>query len=433
MILDHLRDIWLDDSEPFLVTSKDSLTFDQIIGYIPDDIRTIKSGDVVVLIGDFDSETITVLLHLLELGAIVVPLTEETSQQHEYFIQESRAQYVFFRSKLIKTISNVQDHHPLLESLRLHSNPGLILFTTGTTGKPKAILHNFKSFIARYRTPRPSLRSLSFLLFDHIGGINTLLHMLYNKGLVVSLRTRSVEDVLNQCEKYSVELLPTTPTFLRMLSFYPDLESKFPKSVKIISYGTERMDIHTLSTLVSLLPDVDFRQTYGMSELGILRIKSRAKDSLQMNVGGEGVETKIIDNILYIRSQSRMLGYLNADSPFDEQGWYCTKDIVEEFDGGFVQIVGRDSDIINIAGLKFLPSDVEQKCLGFPGIKYIKAVGVDNPITGQYLELRIEPFDFNDFSLDDFKNFIKKVLPKYMRPSKFKLMEIPISHRMKKL
>jgi len=257
--------------------------------------------------------------------------------------------------------------------------------------------------------------------------------MLYNRGLVVSVPSRSVEDVLSACDKYSVELLPATPTFLRILTFYPEIASKIPQSLKIITYGTERMDSHTLKTLVQLLPDIDFRQTYGMSELGILRIKSRARDSLQMKVGGEGVETKIIENILYIRSKSRMVGYLNAPSPFDDEGWFCTKDIVEKYDNDYIQIVGRDGDIINIAGLKFLPCEVEQKCLEYPGIKYVKALGVENPITGQYLELRIEPYDFQKFNLDDFKIYISSVFPKHMRPSRYRLTHIPVSHRLKKI
>ena len=118
--------------------------------------------------------------------------------------------------------------------------------------------------------------------------------------------------------------MPTTPTFLRMLSLYPDIK-KNSNSLKIISYGTERMDQPTLDRLCQQFPEIDFRQTYGMSELGILRIKSLARNSLFMKVGGEGIQTKIVENILYIKSKNKMVGYLNSESPFDNEGWYCTK------------------------------------------------------------------------------------------------------------
>ena len=64
-------------------------------------------------------------------------------------------------------------------------------------------------------------------------------------------------------------------------------------------------------------------------------------------------ETRIIDNVLEIRSQTRMLGYLNAESPFDDEGWYNTKDIVEERNG-YYKVTGRISEVINVGGLKFM-------------------------------------------------------------------------------
>lgn len=433
MILSRLEQIWQNSDHPFYIGGSNARLSYNDIRQIPiDSLDVVNCGDVVALIGDFDPESIASLLGLLDKGAIVVPLSEETQDQHEYFLGQSYAQYVYRKNQLLEVRSAVQFHHPLLDELRAKSNPGLILFTTGTTGRPKAILHDFIPFISRYGTPRPPLRALSFLLFDHIGGLNTLFHMLFNLGVIVSLKARNVETVLNICRTHSIELLPTTPTFLRMLSLYPGLDQVFPPSVKIISYGTERMDEPTLQRLVSFLPHVDFRQTYGMSELGILRIKSLARDSLYMKVGGEGVDTKVVDNILYIRSKNRMLGYLNAESPFDDQGWYCTKDIVECLDNGYLKITGRDSDVINIAGLKFMPSEVERVCLGHPLVRYAKALGVTNPITGQYLEVQIDPLS-DQFDLAEFKQYLSSKLPRYMQPSKIKIAPPTISHRMKKL
>ena len=71
-----------------------------------------------------------------------------------------------------------------------------------------------------------------------------------------------------------------------------------------------------------------------------------------MKVGGEGVKTKIEDEVLYIKSDSRMIGYLNAKSPFDSDGWYNTKDIVET-NGEYIKVVGRTTEVINVGGLKF--------------------------------------------------------------------------------
>ena len=139
--------------------------------------------------------------------------------------------------------------HPMLDSLRRIDHPGLILFTTGTTGKQKAILHDFLPFIRRYDTSRPPLKALRLLLFDHIGGLNTLLHILFNQGHVISIFDRSVNALIDAINEYSVELLSATLGFLRLLSLYPDIKNKISKTVKIISYGTELVDKPTLDRL----------------------------------------------------------------------------------------------------------------------------------------------------------------------------------------
>lgn len=438
MFLEYLNRIWENTNYPFLeVPGGESLCFSQISDVVVTGIEKVQSGDVVALIGDFNGESIACLLRLLAKGAIVAPLTYDTRSRHEYFITESRAQYVFEGSTLTKVIGTQQNRHEMLDILRDRNNPGLILFTTGTTGSPKAILHDFIPFISRYTTPRPPLKAISFLLFDHIGGINTLLHMLFNRGQTVSIKDRSVDSVAKTIKDYAVELLPTTPTFLRMFSLHPDIEKKIGDSLKIISYGTERMDQPTLERLAEQFPMIDFRQTYGMSELGILRIKSKARNSIYMNVGGEGVETKIIDNILRIRAKNRMIGYLNAESPFDQDGWYCTDDVVNQQADGSIAITGRKSDIINIAGLKFFPSEVEIRCLEVRGIRFAKAYGVSNPITGEYLEISIEPDTTDSFQSesqlkDALKSYLSKKLPSYMQPSRIRIEKQRLSHRFKR-
>ena len=191
------------------------------------------------------------------------------------------------------------------------------------------------------------------------------------------------------------------------------------------------MDQITLDALCELLPEIDFRQTFGMSELGIVRVKSESRNSLFMRVGGEGVETRIVDKVLEIRSKTRMLGYLNAESPFDNDGWYNTGDLVEERDG-FYRILGRTNEVINVGGLKFMPSEVERIALQFQGIALAKAKGKNNPITGQHVELIVEPLKGAVLNKLEFQAFLRKTLPKHMCPQKLVLSDIAISHRFKK-
>jgi long-chain acyl-CoA synthetase len=428
-LIEKLSNIWSGIDYPFLIHNGIELKFSQIASQNPVDLSLVKQGDVVAIIGDFNPSSILTLLRLIDLGVVVVPLTVESTHEHEYFF-ESALVDVVIRDGLVNRRSNNKKHE-FIESLRTKSHAGLVLFSTGTTGRPKAILHDLTLFLKRFETPRPTLRTINFLLFDHIGGINTLLHTLFNKGVVVAPEARTVDSVLETCRKFHVEVLPTTPTFLRLMLMSGAVPDKVPSCLKVVTYGTERMDQPTLEDLCKLLPNVDFRQTFGMSELGIVRVKSESRDSLFMKVGGEGVETRVVNNVLQIRSESRMLGYLNASSPFDTEGWYDTKDVVEVKDS-YYKVTGRISDVINVGGLKFMASEVERIALNFPNVSLVKVTPKQNPITGQHVELTVQPTIEGTVDKDLLMAFLKEKLQTHMVPKRIRIESVSVGHRFKR-
>jgi len=429
ILLQTLAERWKVSDSPFLIHNNVELKFSDVTNQTPIALSKIRKGDVVALIGDFNPLSILTLLQLVELGVIIVPLTRETTHEHEYFYETALVDVVIDHD----TVSR-REHdktHELINTLREKEHAGLVLFSTGTTGRPKAILHDLTLFLKRFLIPRPTLRTINFLLFDHIGGINTLFHTLFNKGVVVAPEERSVSSILNTCQKYDVELLPTTPTFLRMMLMSGAVPDMVPSCLKVITYGTERMDQPTLDELCRLLPEVDFRQTFGMSELGIVRVKSKSRSSMFMKIGGEGVETKVEENVLFIRSQSRMLGYLNATSPFDSEGWYNTKDVVEARDG-FYMVVGRVSDVINVGGLKFMASEVERVALEYPNVELVKAFAKPNPITGQHVELIVQPTKHSELETNLLSEYLKSRLQSHMVPRRIRVERVAVGHRFKK-
>ena len=428
-ILEKLKQRWKDIDYPFLVHSKGELRFDEIAEQASVDLSNVQSGDVVALIGDFDPQSILTLLQLIDKNVILAPLTTDTKLQHDYFFESALVDVVIEGASVRRIEHGVT--HEFIEQLRSKDHAGLVLFSTGTTGRPKAILHDLTLFMQRFETPRPTLKTINFLLFDHIGGLNTLLHTLFNKGTVVAPKSRSVEDILATCLEHEIEVLPTTPTFLRMMLMSGLIPDSVPETLRIITYGTERMDQPTLNALCELLPNVDFRQTFGMSELGIVRVKSEARDSLFMKVGGEGVETRVVDKVLEIRSETRMLGYLNAESPFDSDGWYNTKDIVEERDGLY-KVTGRTSEVINVGGLKFMASEVERVALQYEHVELAKAEAKSNPITGQHVELTVQSVSNHDLDKAGLKAFLSEQLPNHMVPKRLKVSSVSVGHRFKR-
>jgi acyl-CoA synthetase (AMP-forming)/AMP-acid ligase II len=220
-------------------------------------------------------------------------------------------------------------------------------------------------------------------------------------------------------EKYRVELLPTSPTFINLILLSEAYKRHELSSLKTITYGTEPMTESTLKRLHEILPEAQLQQTYGLSELGILRSKSKDSRSLWVKVGGEGFETKIVDDTLWIRAQSAMMGYLNAPSPFDEEGWMNTEDVVE-VDGEYVRILGRKTELINVGGQKVYPVEVESVLMQMSNVRDVAVHGEKNPIMGQIVAARVNLFDPEN--VDIFKRrlriFCRDKLSPYKIPAK---------------
>jgi long-chain acyl-CoA synthetase len=344
----------------------------------------VRSGEAIVLDADYSPGSIALLLASIANRNIVVPIAAHVKSDREKYAAVAEATWRF--RVLPDDTYEWQGYsrvmrHPLSLGLRDQGSPGLILFSSGSTGEPKAALHNLDFLLAKYQVRRHSQRIIAFLLFDHIGGFNTLLYTLANHGCVIALTARDAVSVCHAIERHRVQILPTSPTFLNLLLISAAWRDFDLSSLTLITYGTEAMPQATLKKLNEVFPNIRFLQTYGLSELGILRSKSRTSDSLWVKVGGEDYETRIIDGVLHIRAKSSMLGYLNAASPFDEDGWFNTQDEVE-VDGEWLRFKGRKSDIINVGGEKVYPADVESVILELDNVIDAAVSKEAHPITG---------------------------------------------------
>lgn len=401
-------------------------------------VQAITSGNVVGLEGDYSPNVCALLLALIQQKTIVVPLTKASGGHREEFLNTAEVQQVFTFEhsdnwKIEKR--DVQVSNPLSKDLIGMGEPGLVLFSSGSTGKNKAALHNFTKIIEKYKVPRHRMCTINFLLFDHIGGINTLFYTLSNGGTVITTPDRNPDRVCKLIEDHEVELLPTTPTFLNLLLISEVYQNYDLSSLKLITYGTEVMPESILNRVHQALPNARLLQTYGLSELGILRSKSKDSSSLWVKVGGEGFETKVVDGILWIRADSAMMGYLNAPSPFTEDGWFITGDAVE-VDGEYIHILGRKSEIINVGGEKVYPAEVESVLQMMEGVEDVAVCSEANPITGQIIKARVK-LD-TDESLSEFRKrmreFCRDKLTNYKIPQKvFIVTEEMHGERFKKM
>lgn len=345
----------------------------------------VQGGDAVILLGDYSPQAISIFLALVELGCILIPLTPGVYDSLMQSLPEVAPVWHIDATKDDATIDRVNETAALPNLyLELHARgvPGLVMFTSGSSGRPKAVVHDFSKLLDKFRTPRPAMITLNFLLFDHWGGLNTMLHALSNLCLIVFPDRRTPESVCELIEQHRIELLPATPSFLNLLLISGAHLRHDLTSLKIISYGAEPMPASTLAGMHKAFPNVELRQTYGMIELGVLRAKTRSVDSLWVKVGGEGYQLRVVDGILQIKAESAMLGYINAPSPFTPDGYLITGDLVEQ-DGEWLRILGRNSDIINVGGQKVYPSEVEAVILEQPNVVDAVVYGESHPLTGK--------------------------------------------------
>jgi len=399
--------------------------------------EAVRPGTVAALEADFSPNAVALLLALVEAQAVLVPLTGAVASRKEEFLEIAEAEVAIRLAaddEATFTRRPCTAAHPIYAELRTRQHPGLVLFSSGSTGKSKAAVHDLVPILDKFRAPRHARRTMAFLLFDHIGGINTMLYTLSNAGCLVTVEDRSPEAVLGAVEKHRVELLPTSPTFLNLLLVSEAYKHHDLSSLKLITYGTEPMPESTLRRLHELLPRVELLQTYGLSEVGILRSKSKSSDSLWVKVGGEGFETRVVDGVLHVKSRSAMLGYLNAPNPFTPDGWLVTGDVVQQ-DGEFLRILGRQSEVINVGGQKVHPAEVENVIQELPNVVGAVVFAEPNALTGNIVCAQVALAEKEDPKqlARRVKQHCRERLPPFAVPVKVILVdEVEHSERFKK-
>ena len=398
----------------------------------------IEKGSITIVEADFSPDSVALLLALIENGCVLVPITASVVSKRDEFIKIAEGEVFFKIDKKDKvTISKLKcnSKNEVYQKLKETGHPGLVLFSSGSSGKSKASVHDITPFLEKYKVRKQTLRTITFLLYDHIGGFNTLFYTLSNTGLIVTVSDRSPYGVLKAIEKYKVELLPTSPTFINLILLSEAYKSHDISSLKTVTYGTEPMPESTLKRFKKLFPNIKLLQTYGLSEVGILSSKSKSSDSLWVKVGGEGFQTRVVDGLLEIKAKSAMLGYLNAPSPFTADGWFKTGDAVE-VDGEYIKILGRESEIINVGGEKVYPQEIENVIQEMGNIAEVTVYGEKNTIMGNIVcaKVRFNRDEDKRSNISHLKKYCRKRLENYKVPVKIKIVgEEQYSERFKKI
>ncbi|MFT3923598.1 MAG: fatty acid--CoA ligase family protein [Myxococcales bacterium] len=389
--------------------------------------RKVVAGSVVLIEGGFSPNAVGLVLALVQRKAVIVPLTPLSRVHRPQFVELAQVQCsVLFDDQDQWTI--VEEGHSvdnaLLQKLTARGHPGLVIFSSGSTGKPKAVLHDMVALLGKFRKPSAPKSILTFLLFDHIGGMDTLFTSLSSGGTMVTTPSRDPDVVCRAIAAHRVHTLPASPTFLNLLLISEAYRNHDMSALRVIAYGTESMPTNVLQKLSEAFPGVKLAQTYGISELGVLRTRSRDDGSLWIKFKTDDFQVKVVDNVLWIRTPAAMMGYLNAPDLLDADGWLNTEDAVE-VDGDYFRILGRVSELVNVGGQKVFPAEVENIISQMENVRDVAVYGERNPLTGQSLAARVnlltpEPFDAFRKRL---RAFCRERLPSYKIPTRVELTE----------
>ena len=377
--------------------SKNAIVFEDRIYTYEEFIKQIKdyknildkhniSSKIVVILGDYSFYNLALFFALYENKNIIVPITSNIKKVQDDFIEESFCKTIIKTDEKNLLIQNLKTtaSHNMIDNLIEKNSSGLILFSSGSTGKPKAMIHNLDTLIDSFKDKKEkSMNMLVFLMFDHIGGLNTVFNALCMGACLIIPKIKDAKTICELIEKYKIMVLPSSPTFLNLILISQEYKNYDLSSLRMITYGTETMPQSLLLKLKEVFPKVKFLQTFGTSETGISTTSSKSSNSLFMKLEDINGEYKIVENELWLRSKTQVLGYLNASmDSFTSDGWFKTGDLVE-VDGEYIKIIGRAKEVINVGGQKVLPSEIESIILEMEEISDCMVYGEKNAITGQ--------------------------------------------------
>lgn len=352
----------------------------------------IQAGQVIGVQSDFTLAAIAMTLALFRRGCVAAFISSKTADPAEQLHDACAAGLFTFPSGEEPVFEGQSPPlpHRLLDRLTTQHKAGFIIFSSGSSGRPKAILHDLEAFLAAYDRRTKAMTTLAFLLFDHVAGLDTLLYTLHAGGCLVLVGDRNPNAVCDLISRWSVEVLPVSPSFLKLLCLSGAAEGAALGSLRIITFGSEPMDETTLQRVSETFPNVQIRQKYGASEFGAPAARTRQDNGLWIRLDSDGVKVRVIEDILWLKAPTTMLGYLNADLPPMEDGWICTGDRVE-IDGEWMRILGRQSDLINVGGEKVFPSEVEAVISELQDVAEVAVSGERHPMVGEVVTALVRP------------------------------------------
>ena len=328
-------------------------------------------------------DSITQLLSLAAVGAHVFLIEFDTAANNVDQWGTDFGWAVVFEA-------NGSQRHLSSHSATTSKTNAVTILTSGTTGKPKAVQHTWESLTRPVRKTSQGQRWLLTYRPNLYAGLQVLLQCLVNHGaLVVPAFGTSAEDVATLAHDAQVEFASATPSYWRWLLTLADTDTLKRIPLKQITLGGEAVDQPTLDALKNVFRKTRLVHIYATTELGrcfsVTDGKAGFPTKFLEATSDDGIQMKIEDAELVVRSANAMSRYDRSDAVCPQDDWFHTGDLVT-YDGDRVHFVGRKSDMINVGGNKVYPMEVENVVRSVAGVADVRIYGEASSIMGQLVK-----------------------------------------------
>jgi acyl-CoA synthetase (AMP-forming)/AMP-acid ligase II len=312
----------------------------------------------------------------------------------------------------------------------------LLIRTTGTTGTPKAARHDWRVLSQTVAGVRPTLDQRWLLAYgpQQFAGVQVLLHALAARATLVAPFPRLPKDCVQAMVDEKVTCLSATPTFWRfLLAEARSRQVEWPELTQI-TLGGEAVPPDLLDDLRRLFPEANVSQVYASTEFGSITSVRDGRPGIPVAaLHGEanpGSNVRVLDGQLWVRASAGMLGYAGDDAaapdPDRAEIWRPTGDLVEVV-GDRVVFRGRDSEVINVGGVKVHPLPIEERILALPDVEAARVYGRPNKLTGAIVAVDLVPVGgVAAADLDNARRAVKEAvadLPRASQPRSISLVE----------
>ena len=437
----------------------------------------IEKGDFIMISAVSKPEYIVGYLAVQYLGGVSIPIDKSAKLENILDVYEyAQPKILLADGKVLHEKIRVASlkgvyadcleipEEELTVAYQEHSDEELseILFTTGTTGKPKGTMLSVANIYASTHNTwhgvgmQTDYVVLLPLPLNHSVGMRVTRTIFYiGATLILQNGFTFAQELEKNIEGFHCTGLVSVPASIELV--YRQMQDKFAGimgNLRYMEFGSGSLSYDMKKKLVNMLPNTKIVNTWGSTETGgaIFLIVSENPDKLTaLGKPIEGVEVKTVDTEgneitardidtagrMVLRGKMQMMGYYqmpeaNAQTLVD--GWLYTNDMVYLDEDGYIYMLGRADDIINVGGEKVSPVEVENIAQEFEEIRECACIGVDDPdgILGKVPVLYIVP-EGSAVNEEELTKFLAERMERYKLPQRYlNIRELP-RNRMKKL